>query len=620
MAPLSIATVAVVAVVAGVVPRGATVARAADAEGPAGRRCRGSSAVTFLVSPRDAAPGASVRVLAVSEAARAAVLTIEDGAGREVAHSDQRHGAAPLWWLVETTVPSGGAYRIRLVPAEAPAPAGERDDGACMVVRPHGDEPRAAAGGAWAIGREWDRGTELLFSVWIEHLFDDPLDAQPSWHGLDPILGDAARNLLYDYLGMREDSRGGMRLEPDCADLPFFLRAYFAWKLGLPFGYSDCSRGAGGAPRCARWHSSREPLAGAPSDEVERVGRFLRHEVGWTVQSGTARTAGNDDHTDLYPTRLAADTIRPGTVYADPYGHTLVVVQRLPQTAETGGVLLAVDAQPDGTIARKRYWRGNFLFADDPKLGGPGFKHFRPIVREGGALRPLTNREIGAAADYADFSLEQYAGDVDDFYDHMDDMLSPTPMDPAGVLRETIQALDEQVKTRITSVANGETYVASHPDTIAMPSGAAIFEANGAWEDYATPSRDLRLLIALDVVHGFPTRVARRPARYAMPAGTPAEAERRQLEDIIRDEAATRRFAYQRSDGSEQAFTLADVMQRAEALEIAYNPNDCIEIRWGAPSGSDEAATCRRHAPREQLARMAEYRVWFHERRRPARD
>jgi len=121
-------------------------------------------------------------------------------------------------------------------------------------------------------------------------------------------------------------------------------------------------------------------------------------------------------------------------------------------------------------------------------------------------------------------------------------------------------------------------------------------------------------------VHGFPARVARRPARYAMPAGTPAEAERRQLEDIIRDEAATRRLAYQRSDGTEQAFTLADVMQRAEALEIAYNPNDCIEIRWGAPSGSDEAATCRRHAPREQLARMAEYRVWFHERRRPARD
>jgi hypothetical protein len=402
--------------------------------------------------------------------------------------------------------------------------------------------------------------------------------------------------------------------------LPYFLRAYFAWKLGLPFGYSECSRGSGDAPRCPRWHSSRDALAGAPSEEIARVGHFLRREVGWTIQSGSARTAANDDHTDLYPTRLASETIRPGTVYADPYGHTLVVVQRIPQTAESGGVLLAVDAQPDGTIARKRYWRGNFLFAVDPRLGGPGFKHFRPIVRDGSALRPLTNREVAAAPDYGDFSLEQSTGDVDDFYDRMDDMLSPTPMDPARVLRETIQALDEQVRTRVTSVANGETYAAAHPGTIAMPSGAAIFETSGAWEDYATPSRDLRLLIALDVVREFPARVARRPERYAMPAGMPVAAVRAQLDGVVHDETAERRFAYRRSDGSEWTLTLADLLGRAEALEIAYNPNDCVEIRWGTPAGSDEVSPCRRHAPREQLARMAEYRVWFHERRRPVHE
>ena len=52
-----------------------------------------------------------------------------------------------------------------------------------------------------------------------------------------------------------------------------------------------------------------------------------------------------------------------------------------------------------------------------------------------------------------------------------------------------------------------------------MPDGAAIFETTGAWEDFSTPSRDLRLLIAIDVVRGFPDRVARRPERYAMPQG-----------------------------------------------------------------------------------------------------
>jgi hypothetical protein len=33
-------------------------------------------------------------------------------------------------------------------------------------------------------------------------------------------------------------------MQPDCADNPFFLRAYFAWKLGLPFGFHVCDRGS----------------------------------------------------------------------------------------------------------------------------------------------------------------------------------------------------------------------------------------------------------------------------------------------------------------------------------------------------------------------------------------
>ncbi len=193
-------------------------------------------------------------------------------------------------------------------------------------------------------------------------------------------------------------------------------------------------------------------------------------------------------------------------------------------------------------------------------------------------------------------------------------------MDPARVLRETIQALEEQVRTRVTSVANGETYVAGHPGTIAMPSGAAIFETNGAWEDYATPSRDLRLLIAIDVVRGFPARVARRPERYAMPKDASVGAVRDELERVVRDETAARRFTYQRSDGSQAMLTLADLLGRTDALEMAYNPNDCIEVRWGVSATSDEASTCRRHTPAEQLARMEEYRVWFHERRRPPRE
>ena len=55
-------------------------------------------------------------------------------------------------------------------------------------------------------------------------------------------------------------------------------------------------------------------------------------------------------------------------------------------------------------------------------------------------------------------------------------------------------------------------------------------------------------------------------------------------------------------------------------LEMAYNVNDCVELRWGAPDKAEEAATCKRRAPGAQRGKMTEYRAWFHERRRPARD
>ena len=48
--------------------------------------------------------------------------------------------------------------------------------------------------------------------------------------------------------------RKGIVIQPDCADVPYFLRAYFAFKMGLPFGYAKCTRGDGGQPpRCQQW-------------------------------------------------------------------------------------------------------------------------------------------------------------------------------------------------------------------------------------------------------------------------------------------------------------------------------------------------------------------------------
>jgi hypothetical protein len=344
------------------------------------------------------------------------------------------------------------------------------------------------------------------------------------------------------------------------------------------------------------------------------------------VHSGNGRTAHADDATDLYPLRLDRRALRPGVVYADPYGHTFVVVELFPPENKLPGVLYAVDAQPDGSITRKRFWEGNFLWNPDPALGGSGLKAFRPVVVEDDKdvrrLVALENEAIASRPDYGDASGSQASLDRNGFYDLMDRLITPGRRDPLVAQQEAVRALSEAAKVRVTSIENGERYHADHPGrVISMPDGAAIFETTGAWENYSTPARDLRLLIAIDVVMGFDAKVARQPEAFGVSSKEQLGALRGDLA-----EARTRLlsrpdlgFTYTSSDGRKVQLRLADLIERARALETGYNPNDCPEVRWGAPARSAEAETCGRRAPAAQVRKMEAYRVWFRERRRPPR-
>jgi hypothetical protein len=622
----------------------------AQAQGSAGA-CEDAAELAVLSSPIAPWKGAPLRVVFAAEAPLEGELSLIAPDGKVAAASRERYGGPPYFWFAEVAAPAAGTWHAKLARDGATAECGTitRE---IAVQRKRPSAPGGTKKSVWPVRDTWNRATENLYSAWIEKLFDAPLEEAPSWPALHDVLRDSKRNFLFNHLGAREDEKK-LIIRPDCADLPYFLRAYFAFKMGLPFGYAKCTRGGGGKPpQCAQWWNiqkeepppappqpSYTPAPGGffgmfeqpvarpaprvpqrPKGLVPGFGFYLRTTVANGVHSGSGRTAAADDDTDYYPVSLNEETLRPGTVYADPYGHLLVIAKRLPQSDGAAGVLLAVDGQPDGTVARKRFWRGNFLFAQDPALGSPGFKRFRPIVAaKNGVLRRLDNDEIAKNPQYADFSLDQSQLGIEDFYDRMDDVLSPAPLDPLRAMQEVITALEEQVKARVTSVENGRKYQVGGGGEAAMPDGASIFETTGAWEDFATPSRDLRLLIAIDVVRGFPERVARRPERYAMPEGKSVEAVKAELESMLASEGAARKFSYTRSDGSAWTLALKDVVDRVAALEMAYNLNDCVELRWGAPEGSDEASTCKRRAPEAQRGKMTEYRPWFAERRRPPR-
>jgi hypothetical protein len=592
----------------------------AQAQTPSGN-CADAAEIAVMPSPIAPWRGAPLRVIFAAEKPLEGELSLIAPDGSVAAKSRERHGGPPYFWFAEVASPAAGTWHVSLAREHAPAECGTitRD----IAVR--GDEPprsSAVSGSLWPLRGKWDRATENLYSAWIEKLFDASLDAPPSWNALHEVLRDKSRNMLFNYLGLGEDETG-LVMRPDCADMPYYLRAYFAFKIGLPFGYSKCSRGGGGhAPKCFQWFNIQHLDADRAVKGKSLAATFAQYIpiVGDAVHSGTGRTLASDDNTDYYSVKLTQETLRPGTIYADPFGHVLMLTKRVAQTGDTAGVFLAADAQPDGTVAIKRFWRGNFLYVQDPALGTAGFKRFRPIVAgTNGAERRLTNAEIAKDPQYGDFSLDPSKLAVEAFYDRMDDVMSPEPLDPLRAMKEVISALDEQVKTRVNSVENGRKFQNTAHTDVPMPDGPVIFETTGAWEDFSTPSRDLRLLIAIDVVRGFPDRVARRPERYAMPKDKSVAEVKAELDSALASELAARKFTYPRTDGSPWTLALKDVLDRTGALEMAYNPNDCVELRWGAPDKSDEASTCKRYAPAAQRSKMTNYRAWFHERRRPPR-
>jgi hypothetical protein len=477
----------------------------------------------------------------------------------------------------------------------------------------------------WKIRRKWSPEFEDLYATFVERLFDYPALDDLTWPDLHTILRDSSRNIFYDHYG--DDEENNIKLVPDCADLPYVLRAYFAWKMQLPFGVHLCHRAREGRPpTCTVAESNllpRSDFRAATHDKQDRETKifeeFANRHVRRTVHSSSGRTGPKDDESDFYPVSLSRETLRPGTLFTDPYGHLLVVVDWIPQGFKGYGALIGADAQPDGTIGRRRFWRGSFLFRPNTDSGGAGFKAFRPWTydRSTKSLVATLNKDLRRNKT-ARFSMEQYQGSETDFYDKMESIINPRALDPMPKMESLVDALEEQVTRRRTSVKTGEDFMKTRSFApIDMPQGSKIFLTSGPWEDFSTPSRDWRLLIAIHTVVDFPESVRRTPKQYGV---EPASADKRasELEAALTKMLSSRSFPYTRSDGSEWTITLKDLIDRRVEFEMSYNPNDCPEIRWAAPTGSEEAQTCGRNAPQEQRDRMSGHRPWFAERRRPA--
>jgi hypothetical protein len=397
----------------------------------------------------------------------------------------------------------------------------------------------------------------------------------------------------------------GVRFQSDCADLPYVLRFYYAWKRGLPFSYVSTvsprarARDIRYSPQGNVVEAHRDVLTG---DDGLAVLERLRDEIS----SATYRIHPSLDGNDLYSPAVAPKAIRPGTVIYDPNGH-LAVIWKI----EADGRIRYIDAHPDNSLTRGTY---DLRFVRSSPGMGAGFKNWRPSRLAGAARGPdgvLVGGRVAVAANsqIADFALAQYFGtgrqpeDRDwksgvfewngapmDYYDYVRARLGGGRLrfDPLREVAEMVASNCADLGYRADAVAVSlAAGIQNQPQPERLPIN--IFGTEGDWETWSTPSRDARLKTAFkevrDNVQRFLDLWRARDPRLVY-AGSDLVGDMRR---VHAQAAAACSIGYVRSDGAKVSLGYEQARQRL--FRMSFDPYQCVERRWGADG--PELASCR---------------------------
>jgi hypothetical protein len=430
-------------------------------------------------------------------------------------------------------------------------------------------------------------------------------DDDAAWRAFIAAIGSSTCATLdaclkSDANPFRASDRADHVFQSDCAELPYVLRFYFAWKRGLPFSFESALE-ARGPTRDLRY-SHRGNLVTARFDVPSGMmsGYAIIDRIRATVSSASYRIhpdAEQPAEPDFYSPVLRPTSIVPGTVVYDPAGHVGIVYK-----VDAKGRIHFFDAHTDFSLTETAY---DLRFARQPPAVGAGFKNWRPIqlvgftrradgVLLGGHTQALPNKDI------ADFSPEQFYGngarpkDADwrsgrfslngetlDYYDYVRARMAGDRLvfEPVSELADMVRSNCTDLRYRADAV---ERALAAGIQNRAQPKRLPdnIYGTDGDWETYSTPSRDARLKTAFkatrDNVQRFVEMAARGDPHLAY-TGNDLVAD---LLDTYDRETAACHIGYVGSDG--QRVTLSYEDARRRLFKMSFDPYHCVERRWGA--------------------------------------
>ncbi|HAE37725.1 MAG TPA: hypothetical protein DCG57_03685 [Candidatus Riflebacteria bacterium] len=422
-----------------------------------------------------------------------------------------------------------------------------------------GNLPAEAA--AWKLSRNvWSEEDEKTYSNFVTAL------GRSKYSNLNKFIKDPKANPLYG----EEDKK--FNLSPDCADLPYLIRAYVAYKLRVPFSYTSAIAGRGGDQRYSR---GNRPTSFKDQDYFVSPQQLFNQVV--LINSGYFRTGPEIEDSDFYPVKISKKSVVPGTIYYDPDGHIAIVSE-----VSDDGRIRVIDAHPDRTISKP--WFGA-KFTRGSKENGGGFKRWRPIryTSDNKIIRTRNHNIVDYSGDdqyKKTFSVKGRTGlSYHEYVRHSlcDDARKSDPVTEfAFMMKDLHEDISYRAMAVNLSIEKGISK-RSHPG--ALPWN--IYGTDGIWEEFSTPSRDARLKVAFREFYDR-TRQMIIEAEQNYAAGGTAYA--RQLAAAFLQQYAQLSsqlsVSYINSAGSRIMLSFDDVRQRL--FTMSFDPYHSIEFRWGA--------------------------------------
>jgi len=489
----------------------------------------------------------------------------------------------------------------------------------------------------WKISRQWNPSEETLYSEFIRAMGAAVKD------GTCSTANNCIKNPKANPLFYNSNPRSLRNIFADCADLPYVLRAYFAFMRELPLvfpngvtfynskldelikEYNLAKQGYDrytffNRPRRIkiRYRKAKKELenfqkivkrdirysrSGNKITSLKRIKtgdniNSILNQVVNSVSTAVFRVNGGLFDTgpvfrDTYPIDITRKAIIPGTMLYDTAGHIGIVVE----VTESGKIYL-MDAHPDNSIT---YISFGEKFTRSPIQRGAGFVRFRPYQLQGSRYIPTQNSDI------SDFSLVQYYGTEDDrqtswkkvaFYFNGVSLpfiqfvrarlslngLSINPLEEANVMFNDLcrDFLDRvsSVETAIDDRIDKKTHPRTLPDN--------IYGTNGEWEVYSTPSRDARLKASVrEIYNTLATFIGvGDPPNFSIDYdGTDLNGD---LLNIYNNLTSACMLKIRKSNQQIRTMNLNEAIDRL--FKLSFNPYMCSELRWGL--SGNERSTC----------------------------